>query len=133
LPHAFHGKNTSKTSIQNSNDKHENRQSSSEKDIEYTNAMEELPVISLKLTINLEMNHIQCTKMDIKIRTNTLLHLIHLKVKETIFLLQSIRLRKLKIQTPEIIAMYIIVDIMTLTGNGYGQLHVPLDKSTSVQ
>ena len=76
-------------------------------DIEYTNAMEELSVISLKLTINLEMNHIQCTKIDIKIRTNTLLHLIHFKVKETIFLLQSIRLRTLQIQTPEIIAMYI--------------------------
>ena len=27
LPHAFHKKNTSETSIQNSNDKHENRQS----------------------------------------------------------------------------------------------------------
>ena len=41
-------------------------------DIEYTNATEELPVIGLKPTINLEMNHIQWTKMDIKIRTNTL-------------------------------------------------------------
>jgi hypothetical protein len=75
----------------------------------------------------------QWTKMDIKVRTNTLLHLIHLKVKETIILLHSITLRTHKIQKPEIIAMYIIVDIMKLTGNGCSQLHVSLDISTSVQ
>jgi hypothetical protein len=51
--------------------------------IEYTKAMEELQVMSLDLTINLYMNHIQSTKMYIKVITNTLLFLIHLKVKET--------------------------------------------------
>ena len=71
--------------------------------------------------------------MDIKVRTNTLLHLSYLKVNETIILLQSITLRTLKIQTPEIIAMYIIVDIMTLTDNGCSQLYVSFDNPTSVQ
>ena len=72
--------------------------------------------------------------MDIKVRTNTLLHLIHLKVKETIILLQrTLRLRTLKIQTPVIIAMYIIVDIMTLTGNGCSQLYASFNNPTSVQ
>ena len=78
--------------MQNSNDQHENRHShktSLKMNMEYTKARAELPVISLKLTIYLEINRIQWTKMDIKVRTNTLLHLIHLKVKETIFLLQS--------------------------------------------
>ena len=90
--------------------------------IENTKAMEELQDISLDLTINLNTNHIQWTKMYIKVITNTLLYLIHLKVKETIILLQTITLRTLKIQTPKIIAMYIIVDIITLTGNGCSQL-----------
>ena len=89
--------------------------------IENTKAMEELQVISLDLTINLYMNHIQWTKMYIKVITNTLLYLIH-QVKETIILLQTITLRTLKIQTPEIIAMYMIVDIIILTGNGCSQL-----------
>ena len=53
--------------------------------------------------------------------------------KKTIILLQGITLRTLKIQTPEIIAMYIIVDIIKLTGNGCSQLHVAFDNSTSVQ
>jgi hypothetical protein len=60
----------------------------------------------MSVTINLYMNHIQSTKMYIKVITNTLLFLIHLKVKETIILLQTITLRTLKIQTPKIIAMY---------------------------
>ena len=57
--------------------------------MEYTKAMEDLHVISLELTINLQMNHIQRTKMDINVGTNTLLYLIYLKVKETIILLHS--------------------------------------------
>jgi hypothetical protein len=90
--------------------------------IENTKATEDLQVINLDLTINLYMNHIQWTKMYIKVITNTLLYLIHLKVKETIILLQTITLRTLKIQTPKVIAMYIMVDIITLTGNGCSQL-----------
>jgi hypothetical protein len=137
LPHPFHEKKTLQKpqfKILMISMKIDNRLKRALKmNIEYTKAMKELPVISLKLLINLEMNHIQWTKMDIKVRTNTLLHLIHLKVKETIFLLQSIRLRTLKIQTLEIIAMYILVDIMTLTVNGCSQLYVSLDNSTSVQ
>ena len=108
LPHAFLEKNTSKTSIQHSNDKHENRKSSSENGYRIYKCDGRTTSYQLK-TDNQFRNasYSVFQKMDIKIRTNTLLHLIHLKVKEAILLLQSIRLRTKKIQTAEIIAMYI--------------------------